>query len=69
MNTKISVFGGTGFVGSVFCKKYPDSIIIDRNETQSATNNILYLISTVDNYNVLTNPHIDIETNLVHLMK
>ena len=53
--SKISVFGGTGFIGSVFCKKYPDSIIIDRNETQSATNNILYLISTVDNYNVLTN--------------
>jgi len=69
MNTKLSVFGGTGFIGSVFCKKYPDSIIIDRDETNSITNNILYLISTVDNYNVLTNPHIDIETNLVHLMK
>jgi nucleoside-diphosphate-sugar epimerase len=66
---KISVFGGTGFVGSVFCEKYPDSIIIDRDGTNPATNNILYLISTVDNYNVLTNPHIDIETNLVHLMK
>lgn len=65
----ISVFGGTGFVGSTFCKKYPSSIIIDRNETKPITNNILYLISTVDNYNVLTNPHIDIETNLVHLMR
>lgn len=65
----ISVFGGTGFVGSTFCRKYPNSIIISRNETKPATNNILYLISTVDNYNVLTNPHIDIDTNLVHLMK
>jgi nucleoside-diphosphate-sugar epimerase len=66
---KISVFGGTGFIGSAFCKKYSDSIIMGRDEIDPATNNILYLISTVDNYNVLTNPHIDIETNLVHLMK
>jgi nucleoside-diphosphate-sugar epimerase len=67
--SKISVFGGTGFIGSAFYKKYSGSIVIDRDEIKPATNDILYLISTVDNYNVLTNPHIDIETNLVHLMK
>jgi nucleoside-diphosphate-sugar epimerase len=67
--SNISIFGGTGFIGSAFYKKYPDSIIMGRDEVNPATNNILYLISTVDNYNVLTNPYIDIETNLVHLMK
>jgi len=69
MTTNLSVFGGTGFIGSEFCKKYSDSIIIGRDEIIPTTNNILYLISTVDNYNVLTNPYIDIETNLTHLMK
>jgi len=69
MNNKISVFGGTGFVGSEFCKKYSeDVIIIDRNNVVPKSEQVLYLISTVDNYNVLTNPTLDIETNLIHLM-
>lgn len=67
---KISVFGGTGFVGSEFCKQYSnDVIIIDRNSTEPVSNKVLYLISTVDNYNVLTDPFIDINTNLTHLIK
>jgi len=67
---KISVFGGTGFVGSEFCKQYSDDvIIIDRNSTEPQSNKVLYLISTVDNYNVLNDSFIDIDTNLTHLMK
>jgi nucleoside-diphosphate-sugar epimerase len=67
---KISVFGGTGFVGSEFCKQYADEVIVmDRDATIPASNKVLYLISTVDNYNVLTDPFIDINTNLIHLMK
>jgi len=64
----ISVFGGTGFIGSTYCKKY-NSIIIPRNELNSKSSEILYFISTIDNYNVLNNTTIDIETNLIHLMK
>jgi nucleoside-diphosphate-sugar epimerase len=55
---KISIFGGNGFIGSKFCK----------NDYISKTNNILYLISTVDNYNVHNNLHVDIDTNLKVLM-
>jgi nucleoside-diphosphate-sugar epimerase len=67
---KISVFGGTGFVGSEFCKQYSnDVVIMDRDATIPVSNKVLYLISTVDNYNVLTDPYIDINTNLIHLMK
>lgn len=67
---KISVFGGTGFVGSEFCNQFSDQIILmDRDATVPASNKVLYLISTIDNYNVLTDPYIDINTNLTHLMK
>jgi nucleoside-diphosphate-sugar epimerase len=66
----ISIFGGTGFIGSKFYNKYKDEcIVIPREEVQPQSNKVLYLISTVDNYNVLENPFIDIETNLIHLMK
>lgn len=66
---QLNVFGGKGFVGSHFVKAYPDCIVNDRNDYQSKTNNILYFISTVDNYNVFTNPYVDIETNLITLIK
>jgi len=69
MSEKISVFGGSGFIGSKFCEVYGDSVIkIDRNDYKPKSNNILYLISTVDNYNSLNNLHIDIDTNLKTLM-
>ena len=69
MNT-ISVFGSTGFIGSRFCEMYPDSVVkIPRDSyAPAATSDILYLISTVDNYNVHTNLHVDIDTNLTVLM-
>lgn len=66
---KISIFGASGFVGSNFCSKYPEiSLKIDRDDIVPKTNNILYLISTVDNYNVKTDPYLDIQTNLIKLI-
>jgi nucleoside-diphosphate-sugar epimerase len=66
---KISVFGGSGFIGSKFCSLYSDQIIkLDKTDYKPKTNNILYLISTVDNYNIHQNLHIDIDTNLKVLM-
>jgi len=65
----ISVFGGTGFIGKEFCRRYSDeSILIDRSSLEPKSRQVLYLISTVDNYNVLTDSKIDINTNLIHLM-
>ena len=61
----ISVFGSTGFIGSHFCGFYPDEVIeIPRESREPQSNNILYLISTTHNYNVFTDPHLDINTNL-----
>ena len=69
MSDKISVYGATGFIGSRFCDLYSNVVVkIGRDESSPLTKNILYLISTVDNYNVHTNLKIDVETNLVKLM-
>jgi len=61
----ISVFGSTGFIGSRYCYLYPDKIIkINREDRIPKSKNILYFISTVDNYNIHTNITLDVETNL-----
>jgi nucleoside-diphosphate-sugar epimerase len=66
----ISLFGSSGFIGQRFCQMYPNNITrIERMDYVPKTNDILYLISTVDNYNVHTDLHIDIDTNLKVLMK
>ena len=66
----ISVFGGTGFIGGAFCDLYPDEVIkIPRESRKPESKDILYLISTTSNYNILDNLHIDVNTNLNLLMK
>jgi nucleoside-diphosphate-sugar epimerase len=61
----ISVYGASGFVGSRFCNLYPNFIVKqNREERKPQTKEILYFISTVDNYNVHTNITLDVETNL-----
>ena len=66
---EISVFGSSGFVGSRFCEMYGKKCLkIDRESDSPLSDNILYLISTVDNYNVFDNPYLDIETNLTKLV-
>jgi nucleoside-diphosphate-sugar epimerase len=66
----IAVYGGKGFIGSQFCSKY-ESHVMGREDLSppEGTKNALYLISTIDNYNVLTDPYMDINTNLTHLIK
>lgn len=61
----ISVYGASGFVGSRFCNLYPHLVLKQgREERKPKANDILYLVSTVDNYNVHTNITLDVETNL-----
>ena len=66
---KIQVFGGSGFVGSEFTRQNPGCIVNARDDYSVKEKNILYMISTVTNYHVKTNPYIDIDTNLTTLMK
>lgn len=59
---------GKGFIGSWYSELYP-CIVNDRNDLVPKHNDVLYMISTVDNYNVETNPYIDIDTNLITLVR
>lgn len=65
----LNVFGGHGFVGSNYVKRYPTRFVNSKDDYQAEPGiDILYFISTVDNYNVFTDLHIDIDTNLNVLM-
>lgn len=70
MNTnKIDLFGGTGFIGSFFKNLYNEEVYVHpREDNIPVYNNILYMISTVSNYNMLDNPHKDIDVNLTKLV-
>ena len=68
----INLFGGSGFVGTSFREKY-ECLANERNDLipqlASGVTDVLYLISTIDNYNVKVNPHIDIDSNLTTLIR
>ena len=62
---------GRGFIGGRYADLYP-CVVNDRNDLEPNlyhARDILYMISTVDNYHVTTNPYIDIDTNLTTLIK
>ena len=66
----VSVFGGTGFIGSHFCSIDPDRMRVEpKLETVPSCEDIVYFISTTHNYNVLSDLHLDVDTNLTHLLK
>jgi len=68
---KLKVFGGTGFIGGRFCEMFPDQVEkVPRDlYSSNSTGELLYFISTVDNYNIHKDLHIDIDTNLTVLME
>lgn len=68
--SKVSVFGGTGFIGSNWFKLYEDiSFLEKRDSISSKYNDILYFRSTNSNYSVFKDPSIEISTNLLLLTK
>lgn len=65
----ISIYGSTGFIGSKFLEIYKNNCVsITKESNKPLSQNILYFISTVDNYNVYTDPKLDITTNLLKLI-
>jgi nucleoside-diphosphate-sugar epimerase len=71
MEKLINVFGDSGFIGSRYSELTSNIIINDRNDymVKDEVTDIVYFISTVDNYNVYTDPYLDIDTNLTTLIK
>lgn len=70
-NKKIwTVYGGHGFVLGEFCRQFKDEVIrLEKEDKEPKTPNIIYGISTTDNYNVFDDSKLDIETNLIVLME
>ncbi len=66
MSNNISVFGATGFIGSNWMKMFPDISYAEPRESLSPKNdNILYFRSTNSNYNIFSDPTLDVRTNLL----
>ena len=66
---QVNVFGGGGFVGSRYCELTPNVIKNHRSDYEIKSNEVVYFISTIDNYNVHTDPYLDIDTNLTTFIK
>lgn len=75
MSEALTILGGKGFVGSAYVRAYYDAAIAniisinERNDLSVYSKDVLYLISTIHNYNMPDHPTLDIETNLILLVK
>lgn len=71
----LTILGGHGFVGGQYVKDFYHQAIgniksvNDRDDYTVYSKDVLYFISTVDNYNVFDKPFLDIDTNLTTLIK
>ena len=66
----LNIFGGYGFVGTQFCNTTKNGYIKNyRDNYQVRKPDCVYFISTVDNYNVHISSTVDIDTNLIVLMR
>ena len=66
----LNVFGGYGFVGTEFLETTKNGYIKNyRDNYEVRAPDVVYFISTVDNYNIQKDSLLDINTNLVVLMK
>lgn len=71
-----AIFGGTGFIGGRYHKLFP-GYLVPRNQRNcevgsvrpGEVKDIVYFISTINNYNVFSNLTKDVETNLLVLMR
>lgn len=66
---KLNVFGGHGFLGRTYCGNGYGVIVNNKDDYEVKSKDILYMISTVSNYNIFTDPYIDIDTNLTTMIK
>lgn len=65
---EINVLGGSGFIGSRYCELTSNVLVNSRDDLVTRGDEVVYFISTIDNYNVFTDPYLDINTNLVTLI-
>jgi nucleoside-diphosphate-sugar epimerase len=64
----LSLYGSTGIIGSYFRGLFP-SLSVPRDLLTPGSKRVLYLISTTDNATFKEDPLVDVNTNLVELMR
>lgn len=64
----LSLYGGTGIIGSYYQGLFPCQVV-EREQLDPCSKEVLYLISTTDNATFKEDPLIDIDTNLTQLMR
>ena len=66
---KISVVGSTSYIGGKFLDTFPNETCrVPSRSLDIPTNNLLFLRSTVDNYNIWDNPKLDPSICIMHLI-
>jgi nucleoside-diphosphate-sugar epimerase len=66
----MSIYGSTGFIGKRFIEITNEKHEkVSRNKNDCIYEDVLYLISTTDNYNIFDKPFLDVDTNLNKLIK
>ncbi|MEZ4749496.1 MAG: SDR family oxidoreductase [Bdellovibrionota bacterium] len=69
-DSKVSVFGSTGFIGSEFCRLSSlPTVSIPKKERVPRSEQILYLISTTHNQNIFSDLTLDYQTNIGVLLE
>lgn len=70
MESKISIAGGGGFIGSRFYRMYHDVVKeIEREQRIPATNNIINFVSTTDNYAFRKDITADVKSNILVMLE
>ena len=65
----IDLFGGTGFIGSVYKSIYGNEVYVHpREDNLPIHQDVLYMISTTHNYHVFDDIYKDVNTNLIKLL-
>jgi nucleoside-diphosphate-sugar epimerase len=64
----VNLLGGQGYIGSYFQQRY-SCVVNSRDDITPVHPRILYMISTTHNSHPPNNPYIDIDTNLVTLIR
>src|SRR4051812_24538986 len=71
----LTILGGRGFVGTEYVRHFYHHALGNikslncRDDYSVRSKDVLYFISTVDNYNIFEDSTLDISTNLLTLMR
>jgi nucleoside-diphosphate-sugar epimerase len=64
----VNLFGASGYIGSCYVSRH-EAVCQSRDDLVPVCPKILYMISTTHNHHLKTNPWIDVDTNIVTLLR